>query len=164
MFARHPAAQVVLLGRGPLQGTLQAAIDARGWRGRVHLLGFRDDLPRLLPCLDLLVHPAEREGLGVSLLQAAACGVPIVASAAGGMPEAVRDNGLLVPPADVPALAHAITRLLDDPARRARMGVAGRRLMEQAFSVAAMVAGNVAVYQRLLAQPAPLPQLAVEAD
>lgn len=164
VFARHPAAQVVLLGRGPLQGTLQAAIDARGWRGRVHLLGFRDDLPRLLPCLDLLVHPAEREGLGVSLLQAAACGVPIVASAAGGMPEAVRDNGLLVPPADVPALAHAITRLLDDPARRARMGVAGRRLMEQAFSVAAMVAGNVAVYQRLLAQPAPLPQLAVEAD
>lgn len=164
VFARHPDAQVVLLGRGPLQGTLQAAIDARGWRGRVHLLGFRDDLPRLLPCLDLLVHPAEREGLGVSLLQAAACGVPIVASAAGGMPEAVRDNGLLVPPADVPALAHAITRLLDDSARRVRMGVAGRRLMEQAFSVAAMVAGNMAVYQRLLAQPAPLPQLAVEAD
>jgi glycosyltransferase involved in cell wall biosynthesis len=164
VFARHPDAQVVLLGRGPLQGTLQAAIDARGWQGRVHLLGFRDDLPRLLPCLDLLVHPAESEGLGVSLLQAAAGGVPIGASAAGGMPEAVRDNGLLVPPADVPALAHAITRLLDDPARRAQMGVAGRRLMEQAFSVAAMVAGNVAVYQRLLAQPAPLPQLAVEAD
>ncbi len=164
VFARHPDAQVVLLGRGPLHDALQADIDARGWQGRVRLLGFRDDLPRLLPCLDLLVHPAEREGLGVSLLQAAACGVPIVASAAGGMPEAVRDNGLLVPPADVPALAGAMTGLLGDPVRRAQMGLAGRRLMEQAFSVPAMVAGNVAVYHRLLAQPAPLPQLAVETD
>jgi glycosyltransferase involved in cell wall biosynthesis len=164
VFARHPDAQVVLLGRGPLLEALHAAIDAHGWQGRVRLLGFRDDLPRLLPCLDLLVHPAEREGLGVSLLQAAACGVPIVASAAGGMPEAVRDNGLLVPPGDVPALASAMTGLLDDPARRTQMGLAGRRLMEQAFSVAAMVAGNVAVYHRLLAQPALPPRLAVEAD
>ena len=54
--------------------------------------------------------------------------------------------------------------LLGDPVRRAQMGLAGRRLMEQAFSVPAMVAGNVAVYHRLLAQPAPLPRLAVETD
>jgi glycosyltransferase involved in cell wall biosynthesis len=122
------------------------------------MLGFRDDLTRLLPCLDLLVHPAEREGLGVSLLQAAACGVPIVASAAGGMPEVVQDNGYLVLPGDVPALAAAITRVLDDPQQAARMGVLGRALVERRFSVAAMVAGNLAVYRKLLGGHAALSQ------
>lgn len=150
LLTRHPTAQVLLLGRGPLQAQLQADIAAQGLGGRVRMMGFRQDLARLLPCLDLLVHPAEREGLGVSLLQAAACGVPIVASAAGGMPEVVQDNGYLVPPGDVQALAAAITRVLDDPRQAAGMGVLGRALVERRFSVAAMVAGNVAVYRKLL--------------
>ncbi len=70
--------------------------------GQVQLAGFREDLAEILPCLDLVVHPALMEGLGVSLLQAASAGVPIVASRVGGIPEAVRDgeNGLLVPPGD----------------------------------------------------------------
>ncbi|MGV2481583.1 UNVERIFIED_CONTAM: glycosyltransferase, partial [Salmonella enterica subsp. enterica serovar Weltevreden] len=82
--------------------------------------GFRKDLPRWLGCLDLLVHPALMEGLGVSLLQASAAGVPIIASRAGGMPEAVRDgvNGLLVPPGDVAPLRLALQEMLADPAER----------------------------------------------
>ena len=150
LLARHPAAQVLLLGRGPLQAQLQADIAAQGLAERVRMMGFRDDLPRLLPCLDLLVHPAEREGLGVSLLQAAACGVPIVASDAGGMPEVVQENGHLVPPGDVAALAAAMACVLDEPGQAARMGELGRALVQRRFSVAAMVAGNLAVYRKLL--------------
>ena len=83
------------------------------------LVGFRSDLDRILPCLDLLVHPATMEGLGVSLLQAASAGVPILASRTGGIPEAVREgeNGLLVRPGDSAALGAA----LDQVAWRSRI-------------------------------------------
>ena len=158
LWARHPDARVLLLGKGPLEAQLAADIAARGWQQRVQLLGFRDDLPRLLPCLDVLAHPADMEGLGVSLLQAAACGVPLVASAVGGIPEVVRDNGFLVPPGDPAALATALTGVLDDLAAAARMGAHGRWRVEQQFSLSAMVAGNLAVYQRLLGGRAALPR------
>jgi glycosyltransferase involved in cell wall biosynthesis len=136
-----------------LVGPLQERIDRDGLAEHVRLVGYRDDLPKLLPCLDLLVHPATMEGLGVSLLQASAAGVAIVASDVGGIPEAVRDgvNGRLVPPADVPALAAAVLALLRDPVARARLGAAGRELVAREFSVAGMVAGNLAVYRELLA-------------
>jgi glycosyltransferase involved in cell wall biosynthesis len=101
--------------------------------------------------MDLLVHPARMEGLGVSLLQAASAGVPIVASRVGGIPEAVRDgeNGLLVPPGDIAALRAAIETLLADPERRRRLGAGGQTLMAREFSVDAMVEGNLAVYREL---------------
>jgi glycosyltransferase involved in cell wall biosynthesis len=152
LIRQHPSVQLVLFGKGPLAGQLQERIDAEGLAGHARLAGFRDDLSSVLPCLDLLVHPALMEGLGVSLLQAAAAGVPVVASAVGGIPEAVRDGvtGLLVPPADVPALTQAISGLLADADRRSRLGAAGRERIQQEFSPDAMVAGNLAVYRELL--------------
>ena len=92
------------------------------------------------------------EGLGVSLLQASAARVPIIASRAGGMPEAVRDgiNGLLIAPGDIAALAAAMNRLLDDAALRTRMGEAGRALVLDEFSVEAMCEGNLAIYRKVL--------------
>ncbi|MGD9410089.1 MAG: glycosyltransferase [Thiohalocapsa sp.] len=153
IIAAEPQVQVLCFGKGPLVGPLQERIDRDGLAEHVRLVGYRDDLPKLLPCLDLLVHPATMEGLGVSLLQASAAGVAIVASDVGGIPEAVRDgvNGRLVPPADVPALAAAVLALLRDPVARARLGAAGRELVAREFSVAGMVAGNLAVYRELLA-------------
>jgi glycosyltransferase involved in cell wall biosynthesis len=148
--------RVLFFGKGPLERQLRETIRARGMDERVQLAGFRDDLPRILPCLDVLVHPAYREGLGVSLLQASAAGVPIVACRAGGIPEAVRDgvNGLLVPPGDPVALGQAIARLLRDPELARRMGGAGRELVAREFSPDSMVEGNLAVYRELLAEPA----------
>jgi glycosyltransferase involved in cell wall biosynthesis len=117
-------------------------------------MGFVDNLPEILGCIDLLVHPADMEGLGVSLLQASAAQVPIVASRAGGIPEAVRDglNGLLVTPGDIPALASAMHHLLADPGLRQRMGEAGRRLVTNEFSTATMCAGNLAIYRQVIIQ------------
>ncbi len=149
---RHPELVVLLFGRGPLEDEILGEIQHRGLAGQVRIAGFRDDLHRVLPCLDLLVHPAMMEGLGVSLLQAAAAGTPIVASRAGGMPEAVLDgeSGLLVPPGDTPALGEAIERLLGDSQLRRRMGERGRQLVTEQFSVDAMVEGNLAVYQAVI--------------
>jgi glycosyltransferase involved in cell wall biosynthesis len=152
LVARHPDLQVLFFGQGPLAAGLESAIGEAGLAGRVRLVGFREDLADLLPCLDLLVHPAHMEGLGVSLLQAACAGVPIVASRVGGIPEAVHEGetGLLVPPGDVVALGAAIAALLGDPERRRVMGAAGKALMASAFSIDAMVEGNLAVYRELV--------------
>ncbi|MGB5833869.1 MAG: glycosyltransferase [Thiohalocapsa sp.] len=148
----HPNLRLVFFGKGPLAGVLQERVDAEGLANNVRLAGFRDDLTNILPCLDLLVHPATMEGLGVSLLQASAAGIPIIASRAGGIPEAVQDGvtGVLVPPADVPALTCAIGRLLGDAELRRCLGDAGKDLIHAEFSRRAMVQGNLAVYRELV--------------
>lgn len=152
LLEEFPALRVLFFGQGPEQTRLKAQVDELGLNDKVTFAGFRSDLPQILPCLDLVVHPALMEGLGIALLQAAGAGVPIVAVAAGGMPEVVRDgiNGLLVPPADNRALAAAIRRLLADPPLRQRMGAAGRELVLQEFSIERMVAGNLQVYRELM--------------
>lgn len=152
VLPRHPRLKVLFFGRGPLEAALRQAIAEQGLADTVRLMGFVDNLPDILGCLDLLVHPADMEGLGVSLLQAAAARVPIIASRAGGMPEVVRDgeNGLLIAPGDVPALAAAMNRLLDDAHLRARMGEAGRTLVLREFSIEAMCEGNLAIYRKVL--------------
>ncbi len=153
LLGRWPELQVLCFGRGREEGKIRARIGELGLTRRVRLVGFRDDLASLLPCVDVLVHPAWREGLGVSLLQAAAAGVAVVASRVGGIPEAVRDGetGLLVPPGDAEALSAAIARLLADAGLRQALGTAGRARMQAEFSLAAMVEGNLAVYRELLA-------------
>lgn len=147
-----PDVRVLFFGRGPLEASLKAMIRDRDLTDRVALGGFRDDLQRILPCLDLVVHPALMEGMGVSLLQASCAGVPIVASRVGGIPEAVQEGvtGYLVPPSDVSALAEAIIELLKSPDRRRAMGLSGRQWVESYFSEDRMVEGNLAVYQDLL--------------
>lgn len=151
----HPQAgslAVVIFGQGPMQKELEREVRDSGLGGVVRFAGFRSDLPRWLGCLDLLVHPALMEGLGVSLLQASAAGVPIIAARAGGMPEAVRDgvNGLLVPPGDASALGAALLRLSGDAGLRAKLAAAGPALIDAEFSPEAMMEGHLRVYQQLL--------------
>jgi glycosyltransferase involved in cell wall biosynthesis len=148
----HPRARFLLFGRGPLHEEVSRKVVEAGLENTVRLPGFREDLPTLLPCLDLLVHPATREGLGIILLQAAASGIPVVASKAGGIPEAVVDQetGLLVPPSDPGALASAVSSILSDPVRARSLGDRGRHRIHSEFSVDRMVGGNLGVYQELL--------------
>jgi glycosyltransferase involved in cell wall biosynthesis len=148
----QPESRFILFGRGPGRQEVLDRVRDAGLEDIVRLPGFRSDLPSLLPCLDLLVHPATMEGLGIILLQAGASGLPVVASAAGGIPEAVvhEETGLLVPPGDADALSSAVSSLLADEARRKDMGKAGQRRVREVFSVDRMVTGNLGVYQELL--------------
>lgn len=154
VVAAVPDVQVLLFGQGPLHEAIHTRVQGSPLlRQHMQLPGFRRDLDRILPGLDVLAHPAFMEGLGVSLLQAAACGIPIVAGRAGGIPEIVRPgiNGELIEPGDAPALARALIALLRDPGLRARYGQAGRAWVEQTFSIDTMVSGNLAVYHSVLA-------------
>lgn len=146
-----PRARLIFFGDGPLRSELEAKAADMGLGGVVMFAGHRNDLRRWLGNLDLVVHPATMEGLGVALLQAASAGVPVVASAVGGIPEAVADevSGLLVPPRDAAALRAAILRLLDDPDLRTAMGTAGRARVLAEFDVATMVDRHVELYREL---------------
>ena len=153
VLGAHPRTKVLLFGQGPrLEDLRQRVQSTPALAARVLLPGFRSDLDRILPCLDVVAHPAFMEGLGVSLLQAAACGVPLVATRAGGIPEIVQSglNGNLVDPGDHEALAAALNHLLGDADLRERQGRAARQWVVERFSVDAMVAGNLAVYHQVL--------------
>ena len=156
VIAEYPAARILFFGRGPLEAELRAAVHEAGLAERVVFAGFRDDLARVLPCLDLLVHPATAEGMGVALLEAAAAALPVVAFAAGGIREVVVDGetGRLVPAADSDALGAAIIELLRDRDAAQAMGVAARRRIQQSFSVAEHTERHIAIYRALTAAAA----------
>jgi glycosyltransferase involved in cell wall biosynthesis len=121
--------------------------------GRVHFLGTRDDVSRLLPECALLVHAARQEPLGRVLLEAAACGLAVVATDVGGTREVFpseADGALLVPHDDPAALAAAVQTVLGDPGRRQALGEAARRRMEAAFDVHLAAAGLIDLYCSVL--------------
>jgi len=158
IIERCPRARLLVLGAGPLEAELQALADQNAEQieataGTVTFAGFRPDLRDFLGRVDLLVHPALREALGVSLLEAQAAGVPVVAFAAGGQPEAVSDavTGLLVAPGDVAGLAGAVATLLDDPELRAGFGARGVQRIRAEFSPDRMVDDYLVLYRELLA-------------
>ncbi len=148
-----PSLRVLVLGKGAMEDTLKHDVKQRGLTEHIVFAGFHPDIENILPHVDIVAHPALMEGLGVALLQASACAVPIVGAAAGGIPEIVQHehNGLLVPPADSAALYQALLTLLSDAALRERYGKNGRYLVEQQFSVLQMAQRNAALYQSVLA-------------
>ena len=121
--------------------------------GRVHFLGQRDDAATLLNECTILVHAARQEPLSRVLLEAAASGVPVVATDVGGTREIFpteADGGLLVPADNRDALAQAIVALCDNDDRREALGHAGRRRAETAFDVRDAAARLLDEYQALL--------------
>ena len=150
--AGHPNLKVIIFGQGPLENELRERTAKLGLGGTVQFAGFRRDLDDYLACLDLLVHPALTEGLGVAALKAAAAGIPVVGFAAGGLSEAVADGetGILVPPKDVEALGEAVARLIENPELRRSFGDAGRVRMQLEFSIESMVDGHVQLYESIL--------------
>jgi L-malate glycosyltransferase len=147
-----PDVRFVILGEGELRPLLEKRIVEHHLQRHVLLPGFRRDVLALHKGFDLFVMSSVTEGLGTSVLDAMACGRPVVATRAGGLPEIVVDGetGLLVEPRDVRGLAEAIAGLLRDPDCRARMGAAGRARLVQHFSADQMVARTLQAYQDLL--------------
>jgi len=147
-----PKARLLLFGQGPERDRLQAAAADSVYGASVHFAGFRSDLRDFIGLADVLVHPARQEGLGIALLEAQAAGVPVIASRAGGMPEAVADgeSGMLAEPGDAAALSRCMIRLLRDAELRSKMGAAGQRHVAEFFSPDRMVSGNLDVYKELI--------------
>lgn len=148
-------AHLLIAGDGPLRGLLEAQIARLGIGDRVKLLGYRRDVPNLLRALDLFVISSCEEGLGTSVLDAMVCRVPVVATAAGGIPEMVKpgETGWLVPSRDPEALASAIIDALTDRDGAAARARRAEAVVRERFSVDQMVEGNLRVYEELLAPP-----------
>jgi glycosyltransferase involved in cell wall biosynthesis len=146
-----PDARFVIAGEGELRATLERQIKDKHLEKHVFLAGFRPDILSVHKAFDVFVMSSVTEGLGTSLLDAMACGRPIVATTAGGMPEVVADGetGILVPPRDADALAAGIVRLLKDATLRARMGAAGERRVRKFFSAERMVQDTLELYKRV---------------
>jgi glycosyltransferase involved in cell wall biosynthesis len=150
--ARSPGVHWVLVGEGELRDGLEAQTRRLGLAPQVHFTGWRDDIPDLLALGDCFVLPSVEEPFGRVLIEAMAMARPIVATDAGGVPEIVvhGETGLLVPPAAPDRLAAAVGALLGDPPRAARLGAAGRRRAESAFSLAGHAAAVEGVYREAL--------------
>lgn len=152
LLSDHAGIKVVFFGQGEKEADLRALAKKLGLSAAVHFAGFRDDLDSYLGAFDLLVHPAEREGMGVAMLKAAAAGLPVVAFDIAGAKEAVVHGvtGVLVEPGNLAGLQRAIEVLIEDREIRHELGQAGRRRMRDEFSVAAMVESHLELYERIL--------------
>ena len=139
---RLPGVHCVIAGEGPERGALLALAAAEGVAGRLHLLGWREDQAALLAATAVLVCPSRVEPLGNVVLEAFSAGVPVVAAAAAGPAEVIRDGvtGLLVPLEDEGALAEAIGRVIGDTAYGARLAGAGRREFDTAHAAPVVLA------------------------
>jgi glycosyltransferase involved in cell wall biosynthesis len=116
LAGRFPSLHWVVAGEGPERAPLERLRADLGLDGRVHLLGHIPEPARLVADADLFVMSSREEGLGTAVLDAMALGIPVASTTAGGLPEMLEDGaGVLAPPRDPDALAHAVARLLDEP-------------------------------------------------
>jgi glycosyltransferase involved in cell wall biosynthesis len=157
LLHQHAQARFLCVGDGDAVQALREQAERLGLGDRFKTRPFSDDVPRLMQALDVLVHPAvSSEALGLVILEALACGKPVIASRLDGISETFRhgEQGLLVAPRDVAALADAMSRLAGDAELRARFGRAGRTWVEARFSLTMLGTRTACLYREILAKDA----------
>lgn len=144
-------ATLLLLGDGPERHAIERLVDKLGLTGRVEFWGVRADVDSILAAADIFALSSLSEAASVTILEAMASGLPIVATAVGGTPELVRHNveGLLSPRQDTSALASSISQLLRDPQLASKMGKAGRKRVLDEYQLDQTVDAYLAIYRRL---------------
>lgn len=154
VLRRFPGTCLLVVGDGPIRTELESAAARTSLAGHVVFTGRSDQVPELLAAMDVLILPSLAEGLGVSILEGMAMGLPVVGTDVGGIPESIRDgvNGFLIPPGDASAIAERLIWLFDNPGPAERMGQAGRALVEQKFTSSIMARRNEDLYVRLLSK------------
>lgn len=143
--------RLVIIGDGRLRGQLLDQLAAAQASELAWLPGFRSDTPALMRSLDVFVLPSRREGISNTILEAMATSKPVVATAVGGSPEIVTDGvtGFLVPPSDPDAMARKLLTYVDHPALAETHGGAGKRRVDERFSLSAMLAAYREIYDAL---------------
>ena len=128
---------------------LQDAAERLSVMDRLRFCGYREDVPELLACMDVVVHPSETESFGRAIAEAMACGKPVVGFDVGAVGELIDDGrtGILVPPFDPDGLARAVVRLLRDDALRAGMGRAAREKALRCYDVRRTIGAAIDVLE-----------------
>lgn len=150
----RPNAMLFLAGEGPMRPDMERLAAELDISDKVHFLGHREDVPDLMAASDLLLLTSRSEGVPQAVTQALGMGLPVVATAVGGVPELVihEKTGLLVPPENPQAVAEAMMRLMDDPQLTIRLEQEGRRHALSEFSLDAMLDKTERLFESLLAQ------------
>ncbi|MGQ0552347.1 MAG: N-acetyl-alpha-D-glucosaminyl L-malate synthase BshA [Planctomycetota bacterium] len=145
-------AQLLLVGDGPDIALVRDAAQRYGLLDRVRFLGETPDTEVIAASVDVALLPSESESFGLAALEAMACGVPVVASRVGGLPEVVVDgeSGFLDPVGDTQAMAAHVQQLLDDPPLRIRMGQAAQRRVMERFSLEQAIQMHEQLYESLI--------------
>ena len=149
---RVPEACLLIVGSGPDSTALSDLARELGCANAVQFLGERDQIAECLHAMDVFALPSTDEGFGLAIVEAMACGVPVVASSAGGVPEVIVDgvSGLLVPPADQAAIAGAVLRILDSGDLAKTLAAEAARVVQEKFAIT-KVANEVGdLYRRLV--------------
>ncbi|MBW1767823.1 MAG: glycosyltransferase family 4 protein [Deltaproteobacteria bacterium] len=136
-----PKVKFLIVGDGSLRNDLESQCEELGVLDKFIFTGWKEDVSSILSTLDILVLPSVNEAVGRVLIEAGACGVPVVATNVGGVPEIVRDNetGILVPPGSPGDLARAIIDLLNSEDKRQQMSIAAEKWIDDRFSAHRMV-------------------------
>ena len=146
--------QLILVGDGPERPRIEALVQSLGLSQDVEFLGIQSPLTRTLQRSDVFLLPSQNESFGLAALEALSCGVPVIASHVGGLPEVIPEDGnacgRLLPVGDIAGMASAIVQLIEDPQRHAKMRAAARSRALAGFKQAARVAQYEACYRRLV--------------
>ena len=147
-----PSSRLVLIGDGPDRHKVERLIDRLDLRRNIMMMGYRNDVPDLLRCADMLVLCSETESAPLTLLEAMSSGLPVIATNVGGVPEIVRDgvNGYLVPIKHPEDIAARILDISSDRAKSMEMGMRAREIVLENYSADAVVNRYINVYEKLL--------------
>lgn len=151
VIERFPKVKFLIAGEGSLRNKMESRCKEMGVSDKFIFAGWIDNIPRILAILDVLVLPSLNEAVGRVLIEAGACGVPVVAAKVGGVPEIVRngETGILVPPEDSYKLAQSIILLLEDKDKRQGMAENAKRRVDNKFSAEKMINKVSNLYQEL---------------
>lgn len=147
-----PNFRLLIVGEGDQESILKKKVVSLGLQNIVNFLGFRNDIPEVLNLFDIYICSSSSEGLSLSILEAMAMEKPVIATEVGGNPELIvhGKNGYLVPPRDPEKLAEKILVLLKNKNLREQMGKMGRKIVEEKFSIKAMIDNYQNLYKKLL--------------
>jgi N-acetyl-alpha-D-glucosaminyl L-malate synthase BshA len=149
---REAPAVLLMVGEGPERSSAQALARRLGVQNRVRFLGTQESVEEIVGMADVFLLPSELESFGLSALEAMACGVPVVGSDSGGLPEVVQhtETGFLLPVGDVEGMAARTLEILKNDERRHQMGMAGRRRAESLFGADRVVSQYERNYEKVL--------------
>lgn len=144
--------RLILLGDGKLRGEMETLADKLGLDKRVQFLGFRHESHRYMQAANMFIQPSRWEGVSLALLEALATELPVVSTDYDGVGDVLQHekNGLIVPVGNAEALATALLRLMTDAQLRRQLGLAGRQVVLERFSVSAVADAHLALYQELV--------------